>query len=73
MQKLDSIRDVMTLQAVAVQIPKFEFEIKDDLIDLLESLGVHDALAENDADFKGMTDEQAGKILFMGRMTDPTK
>ena len=58
MQKLDSIRDTMTLQPLTVQIPKFEFETKYDLIDSLESLGVHDAFDENNVDFKGMTDEQ---------------
>lgn len=58
MQKLDSIRDIMTLQPLTVQIPKFEFETKYDLVGSLESLGVHDAFDENNADFKGMTDEQ---------------
>ena len=57
-QKLNSIRDMMTLQPLTVQIPKFEFETKYDLTDSLERLGIHDAFDENNADFKGMTDEQ---------------
>ena len=58
MQKLNSIRDMMTLQPLTVQIPKFEFETKYDLTESLERLGMHDAFDENIADFKGMTDEQ---------------
>ncbi len=58
MQKLDSIRDVMTRQPLTVQIPKFEFETEYDLTGSLENLGVHDAFDEHDADFNGMTDEQ---------------
>ena len=57
-QKLDSIRDTMTLQPLTVKIPKFEFETKYDLIGSLESLGVHDAFDEDNANFTGMTDEQ---------------
>ena len=58
MQKLDSIRGMMTLQPLTVQIPKFEFETKYDLVGSLENLGVHDAFDEDNADFQGMTDEQ---------------
>lgn len=58
MQKLDSIRNSMTLQPLTVQIPKFEFEAKYDLVSSLENLGVNDAFDENNADFQGMTDEQ---------------
>ena len=52
MQKLDSIRDMMTLEPLTVQIPKFEFEMKYDLVSSLESLGVHNAFDENNADFR---------------------
>ena len=58
MQELNFIRSMMILQPLTVQIPKFEFETKYDLIGTLENLGVHDAFDENNADFKGMTDEQ---------------
>ena len=58
MQKLDSIRDMMTMQPLTIQMPKFEFETEYKLVDSLENLGIHDAFDENNADFQGMTDEQ---------------
>jgi len=58
MQKLDSIRDMMTRQPLTVQIPKFEFETEYDLIDPLVNLGIHDAFDKTDVDFQGMTDDQ---------------
>ncbi|MCH9658684.1 serpin family protein [archaeon] len=57
-QKLDSIRDTMTLEPLTVKIPKFEFETQYDLIGSLESLGMHDAFDKDNANFTGMTDEQ---------------
>ena len=58
MQKLDFIRDMMTMQPLTIQMPKFEFETEYKLVDSLENLGIHDAFDENNADFQGMTDEQ---------------
>jgi len=58
MQKLDSIRDMMTMQPLTIQMPKFEFETEYNLVNSLKNLGVHDAFDENNADFQGMTDEQ---------------
>jgi len=55
---IENIDMMMTLQPLTVQMPKFEFETKYDLVSSLENLGVHDAFDENSADFKGMTDEQ---------------
>ena len=58
MQKLDSIRDMMTREPLTIQMPKFEFETEYNLVDSLYNLGIHDAFDENIADFQGMTDEQ---------------
>ena len=58
MQKLDSIRDMMTREPLTIQMPKFEFETEYNLVESLENLGIHDAFDENNADFQGMTDNQ---------------
>jgi len=58
MQKLDSIRDMMTREPLTIQMPKFEFETEYNLVDSLYNLGIHDAFDENNADFQGMTDDQ---------------
>ena len=47
MQKLDSIRDMMTRQPLTIQMPKFEFETEYNLVESLENLGIHDAFNEN--------------------------
>ncbi len=56
--KFDSIKNSMTRQPLTVQMPKFEFETEYDLIKPLQSLGLHDAFDENDANFQGITNEQ---------------
>jgi len=56
--KFDSIKDSMTRQSLTLQIPKFEFETKYNLITPLQNLGLHDAFDKNNADFQGMTDEK---------------
>ena len=57
-KKFDVIKDSMTRQPLTVEIPKFEFETQYNLISPLQSLGLHDAFDENNADFQGITDEQ---------------
>ena len=57
-KKFDVIIDSMTRQPLTVEIPKFEFETQYNLISPLQSLGLHDAFDENNADFQGITDEQ---------------
>lgn len=57
MKRLDSIKNSMTSHPLTVQIPKFEFETEYDLVEPLQSLGLHDAFDPDNADFQGMTDE----------------
>ncbi len=57
-EKLNAIKDGMTRQPITVEIPKFEFETEYNLITSLQSLGLHDAFDESNADFQGITDEQ---------------
>ncbi len=57
-EKIKSIQDAMTRQPITVQIPKFEFDTKYDLISPIQSLGVGDAFDPNLADFTKITDEQ---------------
>ena len=57
-KKLDEIKDSMTRQPLTVEIPKFEFETEYNLKSPLQSLGLHDAFDESNADFHGITDEQ---------------
>ena len=57
-KKLDEIKDSMTRQPLTVEIPKFEFETEYNLKSPLQSMGLHDAFDESNADFQGITDEQ---------------
>ena len=57
-EKLDAIKEGMTRQPITVEIPKFEFETEYNLKSPLQSLGLHDAFDESNADFHGITDEQ---------------
>jgi len=57
-KKLDEIKDSMARQPLTVEIPKFEFETEYSLKSPLQSMGLHDAFDESNADFHGITDEQ---------------
>ena len=128
-EMFNSVKNSMMMEPLTVQIPKFEFETKYNLINSLKDLGIRDAFDKNNADFHGITDKQiyldkavhkafvnvneegteaaaitalvgrfssgppepvaefiadrpfmfmiqekeTGEILFMGRVTDPTK
>ncbi len=54
----DSVKNSMTQEPLTVQMPKFDFETKYDLIDPLKGLGIRDAFDKSNADFRGITDDQ---------------
>ncbi|MGH1521251.1 MAG: serpin family protein [Nitrosopumilus sp.] len=57
-EKLDVIKYSMTRQPLTVQFPKFEFETQYNLIKPLQSRGLEYAFDKDNADFRGITDEQ---------------
>ncbi len=54
----DSVKNSMTQEPLTVQIPKFDFETKYNLIDTLKDLDIRDAFDKSNADFHGITDAQ---------------
>lgn len=58
LQKLYDLKVKMTREPLTVHMPKFEFDTEYDLVEKLQSLGVHKAFDENNANFDGITEDE---------------
>lgn len=58
LQKLYDLKSKMTPEPLTVHMPKFEFDTEYDLVEKLQSLGIHQAFDKDNANFDGITEDE---------------